>query len=245
MKAKARTRIRAALPACVMLATLAFAPYASADVVRILFNGTWGSGYADLTLEAPAPGDVIDPAKSPMAITGASGAFGGAAIIGVRPLDPAPVPPQEDPAKLPDSYSLFSIPGYGDHDGLSYDNLFYGNGSPAICYLLDGSLEYPFAGGLFDLMGVMFALDDGSFIDLWSFGDTAPDFFGPGWPGGLAYGMSVIQPTDDGGYEVLPGPPFATASIPEPNVLWLFGAGGLGLLAWRRPVEKKAKRRVG
>jgi hypothetical protein len=104
---------------------------------------------------------------------------------------------------------------------------------------VDGTPIYPFSGGFLDIMGVMFALDNGNFVDLWSFGDTAAGFFGPSWPGGLSYGISVIQPTAEGGYEVLTGPPFASASVPEPSFLWLFCAAVLGQLAWRRNVETK------
>ncbi|MGH8182870.1 MAG: hypothetical protein ACREPH_04335 [Rhodanobacteraceae bacterium] len=35
---------------------------------------------------------------------------------------------------------------------------------------MDGTLEWNFSGGFLDLMGVMFTLDNGSFVDLWSFG---------------------------------------------------------------------------
>lgn len=217
-----------------LLAMFAFGSNASADVVRINFSGAAGHGYADLTLQPAAPGDVVDPGKVPQAITHASGRFNGATITGVRAIDPAPPPPGE---VLPDSYSLFSIPEFGDHDGVSYSNLFYPTGSPLIC-LVDGTPLYPFSGGFLDIMGVMFALDNGDFVDLWSFGFTNPDFFFEGWPGGLWYGMRIIQPNGDG-YEVLNLPPFAHASVPEPDFFWLFGAALLGLFAWRRSAERR------
>ncbi len=232
MKTKKKGFIKGGMLAAAMLAMFAFGSSASASVVRIHFSGTVGSGYADLTLGGTDPADVVDASKQPLTITGASGVFGGVTITGVRDLDPTTAPGEV----LPHSYSLFSIPGHGDHDGISYDNLFYPNGSPLIC-LVDGTLVYPFSGGFLDLMGVMFTLDNGSFVDLWSFGDTAPGFFGPSWPGGLTYGMSLIQPKVGGGYEVLDAPPFASASVPEPNFLWLLGAAMVGLFAWRRRVE--------
>jgi hypothetical protein len=232
MSTKKEGFTRSRLLAAAMLAMFAFGTSASASVVRIHFSGAVGSGYADLTLGGTDPLDVVDPAKQPLTITGASGVFGGVTITGIRDLHPTTAPGEV----LPHSYSLFSIPGYGDHDGVSYDNLFYPDGSPLIC-LVDGTLVYPFSGGFLDLMGVMFTLDNGNFVDLWSFGDTAPGFFGPSWPGGLTYGMSLIQPKLDGGYEVLDAPPFASASVPEPNFLWLFGGAMVGLFAWRRRVE--------
>jgi hypothetical protein len=222
-----------------VLAMFAFASYASATVVRINFSGAMGSGHADLTLGATDPADVVDASKPPLTITDASGMFNGVTITGVHALNHAIPPPGE---VLPAAYSLFSIPGYGDHDGVSYDNLFYPYGSPLIC-LIDGTPVYPFSGGFLDLMGVMFELGNGDFVDLWSFGDTTPDFFGKGWQGGLTYGLKVIRPTADG-YEVLPGAPFAIASVPEPDFLWLFGAALTGLLLWRRASESRKVPRV-
>lgn len=227
MRGSIKTRL---LAGCALLAMVAFGSNANADVVRIHFSGAAGSGYADLTVGPAGAGDEVDPSHPPMAITGATGTFNGAAITGVQALNHATPPPGE---VLPDSYSLFSIPGYGDHDGVSYNNLFYLGGSPLIC-LVDGTPVYPFSGGFLDLMGVMFALDNGNFVDLWSFGvvDPAAGVFPP-FVSGLTYGIKVIQPTADG-YEVLPFAPFATASVPEPNFFWLFGAAVLGLFAWRR-----------
>lgn len=235
MSAKKQGVIKGSMLTAAMLIMVAFGSYASASVVRIHFSGTGGSGYADLTVGGTNPADVIDASKPSLTITDAVGVFNGATITGVLATNHAVPPPGE---VLPDSYSFLSIPGHGDHDGVSYDNLFYPDGSPLIC-LVDGTPIYPFSGGFLDIMGVMFALDNGNFVDLWSFGDTAAGFFGPSWPGGLSYGISVIQPTAEGGYEVLAGPPFASASVPEPSFLWLFGAAVLGLLAWRRNVETK------
>jgi len=237
MNIKMRVSFKARLLAgCALLAMFACGSNANASVVRIHFSGAVGSGYADLTIGAARADDVINPSHPPLAITDANGAFSGVAITGVRDIDHTTAPGEV----LPYSYSLFSIPGYGDHDGVSYDNLFYPGGSPLICFV-DGSLVYPFSGGFLDLMGVMFTLDNGDFLDLWSFGNTAPDFFGPGWPGGLTYGMKLIQPAAGGGYMVLDAPPFATASVPEPNFSWLLGAAVLGLFAWRRSAELRKK----
>jgi hypothetical protein len=225
------------LTAGAMLAMFALAPQARADVVRIHFSGAIGNGYADLTTGPARIDDVVNPGNVPVAITGAHGTFNGSAITGVRAIDHTTAPGEV----LPWSYSLFAIPGVGDHNGVSYDNLFYPTGSPLICFV-DGSLVYPFSGGLFDLMGVMFALDNGDYLDLWSFGNTAPNFFFDGWPGGLTYGMKLIQSDGNGGYFVDPNAvPFATVSVPEPNFLWLLGAAVLGLFAWRRSSEVRRK----
>lgn len=52
------------------------------------------------------------------------------------------------------------------------------------------------------------------------------------------------RPDGEGGYEALDLPPFAHASVPEPNCFWLCGAAVLGLFAWRRSSEKKRIRVV-
>lgn len=153
------SRLFAAGAAFVMLT---FATNAGASVVRIHFQGAVGSGYADLTLGPASSTDTVDPNHVPPAITDASGSFNGAAIPGVQPLDHATVPDGE--TLIPSSYSLFSIPGYGDHDGVSFDNLFYPDGSPMICFI-NGMFVFPFSGGFLDLMGVMFPLDNGGFLD--------------------------------------------------------------------------------
>jgi hypothetical protein len=229
------------LAAAAVLAMFAFGSYASATVVRINFGGTTGSGHADLTLGATNPADVVDASRPPLTITDASGMFNGMAITGVHALNHAVPPPGE---VLPAAYSLFSIPGYGDHEGVSYDNLFYPYGSPLIC-LIDGTPVYPFSGGLLDLMGVMFELDGGNLLDLWSMGDTAPGFFFPSWPGGLTYGMKMISPTTAGGYAVVSDESIGVAvAVPEPDYLWLFGAAVIGLFAWRRSVESRKAPRV-
>lgn len=220
----------------------AMAPGASANVVRINFGSLMGqgSGYADLTIGDTDPGDVVD-GSNPKTITGASGMFNGVAITGLFPIDPIPPPPGE--TKIPHAYSLFSIPGYGDHDGVSYDNLFYPDGSPQICYIEGVGWVYPFSGGFLDLMGIMFQMGDGSYLDLWSFGVTPPGFF-DGWQGGLLYGLKRILPDGQGGWVVPDMPPFAVAQVPEPGFLWLFGAGLLGLLVWRRSRTERAVNRI-
>lgn len=240
MNVKASVPIRSRLLMMVTaLAMMAFGATASANVVRINFSGLPGSGYADLTLEAATAGDTVDADHVPLAITGASGRFNGMAITGVRRLTNDLRP---DSDTMPASYGLLSIPGYGDHDGITYDNLFYATGSPMVC----PPDEYPFHGGMFDVLGVMLALDNGSFVDVWSFGVVDPTTGDlPPFVSGLTYGLKFIQPTADGGYAVLPGgpPPFplATVTVAEPASLWLFGAMALGFFAWRRSAETRKR----
>lgn len=242
------------LAAGAVLATLLAAPYAGAGTVRINFGGAAGSGYADLTL-APDPdaSSSYDPNVSnatptlsqwdPVGaqhITNASGSFNGSAIKGVLATNSGTPPPLPSPPggfeNLPKSFSwLTSSAGQN-----SYDNLFYLDGSPLVCP--PGSPPYPFFGGFLDIFGVMFALDNGDVVGLWSDGVTVPDAFGPGWPGGLTFGLAVYTPAVGGGYDQASSQfAGASAAIPEPGILWLLGAALLGLFVSRRTGQKRGR----
>jgi hypothetical protein len=245
-----------------MLAMFAFG-CVHASPVRINFSGSAGSGYVDLTL-APDPDaspsyvptfsqsdadnnispplSAYDPAGA-QHITGASGFFstGGStvAITGVIPTSPGFAPPGET---LPKSFSWL-VSDSGPH---SYDDLFYASGSPLVCPPV-GATPYTFYGGFLDIFGVMFALDNGGVVGLWSDGVVPANAFGPGMPtdAGVTYGLSVFTAADGGGYTDGPGQ-FAgvTAAVPEPNFMWLFGAGVLGLFGWRRNAESRRASRT-
>src|SRR6185312_5018520 len=247
--------------ATAMLAMFAFVPYAHSTPVRINFSGAAGSGYVDLTL-TPDPDastsyqptfnqsdadNHISPPLSPydpagaQHITGATGVFSDGtnnmAITGVIPTSPGVAPAGET---LPKSFSWL----FADGTPHSYDNLFYADGSPLVCPPV-GPTPYTFYGGFLDIFGAMFALDNGGVVGLWSDGVVPADAFGPGMPAGagVTYGLSVFAAAD-GGY-ALSSSQFAgvRASVPEPDFLWMFGAGVLGLFAWRRSAEsRKASR---
>lgn len=110
--------------------------------------------------------------------------------------------------------------------GYSYDNLFYPYGSPAIC-----AFDYPFSGGVLDIFGVLFNVNDAGTIytvDLWSNGVL------PG--AGLLYGASVAEGAvtiNDGangnGLYIS-----SFTATPEPGYVFLLGFGLLGLSFFRR-----------
>ncbi|MEO8746623.1 MAG: PEP-CTERM sorting domain-containing protein [Rhodanobacter sp.] len=243
-----------------MLVMLAFGPNAHAGPVRIHFSGNAGSGYVDLTL-APDPDastlyqpafnqneadhgispplSIYDPAGA-QHITGASGVFSNGtshvSITGVIATSPGLAPPGET---LPKSFSWLFAQGVPH----SYDNLFYATGSPLVCPPADDP-PYTFHGGFLDILGAMFALDNGDVVGLWSDGVVPPGLFGTS--GGLTFGLSVFTPSPDGGY-TLSSSQFAgvVATVPEPDFLWLFGTGVLGLFAWRRSAELRRTSRAG
>lgn len=246
------------LSAGAILGLLAFGPYAAASPVRIHFSGTYDSGsdsgtpfsgYADLTLQPdpkasstfptppdpPPAGPRPDPAGAQL-IVDATGGFSGHAITGVQPLNGASPSAGE---YLPGSFSalLASNAPHGD-PAVTFDNLFYASGSPLVCLNIDSNgnttIGYPFSGGFLDVYGVVFTLDNGDLLDLWSNG-VMP---GPG----LNYGAILFAPATQN-YQVLSSQfNGVRATVPAPRSIWLFGAGLLGLFAWRRSIEKKRVR---
>lgn len=229
--------------ALAMVGVLA-APCALATPVQIGFNGAGGSGHASLTVESDTTAG--DPAGAQV-ITNANGTFSDAniglenvSITGVlarnfaTPNDTVPSPGDDPlpfpPVPFPASYSKLSVlnpPGMDT--AITYDDLFYLDGSPRTCW------DYPFSGGFLDPYGVMFTLANGGFVDLWSDGVMSP--------GGLTYGFAVMLPNADPSGNWVSDFQFSgvRAAVPEPNFLWMFGASVLGLFAWRRSVETRKR----
>jgi hypothetical protein len=112
--------------------------------------------------------------------------------------------------------------------GFSYDNLFYpGGNSPAVCPPdpSDPAENYPFGGGLLDIYGLLFNVQGGYTVDLWSNG-VVPEL-------GLTYGVGDAL---DGTVESTFGEPFsgqsvdiAVAPTPEPSTFLFLGTGILGV----------------
>lgn len=253
------------LAAGAMLAMIAFGPSALANPVRISFSAPGASGEVNLTTAADSnmsssyqptytsgsSGTISssDP-EGAQYITDANGHFSdtalgitNASIVGVKTTSPGFPPPGET---LPASYSALGVPAFGppghQSTAVSYDNLFYAGGSPLVCPPV-GAHPYTFHGGFLDIFGAMFALNDNAghtfYLDLWSAGVTSPGFYFPTWPGGLTYGFNVIQKVD-GVYTVTASQPFGVAAaVPAPDFVWLFGAGLLGLFAWRLALERR------
>ena len=118
----------------------------------------------------------------------------------------------------------------GSGFGFSWDNLFYPAGnSPAVCpppLPGDPNGPYPFGGGLLDIYGVLFNVQGGYTVDLWSNGVI---------PGiGLTYGVGDSK---NGTVLNTFAEPFSGTSAavsasatPEPASLLLLGTGVAGLL---------------
>jgi hypothetical protein len=238
MNAKNAGFIKGGMLATVTVAMLALAPHVVATPVQIGFNGGGGIGHVSLTVgpDALAGATPGDPAKAQL-ITNASGTFsdtnvpsmGIASITGVLarnfaiPEDVADGAWQPGDLPFPASFSSFAV--VASPPAVTFDDLFYPGGSPSTCW------DYPFFGGFLDDYGVMLKLDNGGYVDLWSNGVM---------PGGLSYGFAVIMPISDTEFGVSDYQSSVRAAVPEPDLLWLFGAATLGLFAWRRNAEKRA-----
>jgi hypothetical protein len=220
-----------ALATVLVASTLA----AKADTYAFSFNGGGLSGSGIITLSnSPVPG-----VPGGYQITGITGMFTDSnananftgAITGLQTTS------------LPSGIGAdgtFIPPGsQADGYGFSYDNLFYPLGnSPAVCPPPapgDPHDPYPFGGGVFDIYGLLFHVEGGYSVDLWSNGVL------PGL--GLTYGVGdslngVVLNTYGEPFSG-PGVSVSTTSTPEPGSLLLLGTGMSGLIVG---LKRKIKR---
>jgi len=248
MKTGKRILVKAGLLAAgAVLVLPGLMPYAQATPVQIGFIGVGSTGHVSLTVgpDSYAGQPNGDPANAQL-ITGASGTFSDShlnisnvAITGVLARNfatPADVIDGDwQPGDVPFPYSFSELPVSDTNPPvITYSDLFYLGGSPQSCW------DYPFAGGMFDTYGVMFTLANGDVVDLWSDGSL---FVPTGTPVWLTYGFTVLTPDSSPEGFAIGDYQFSgvRAAVPEPDFLWLFGAGVLGLFAWRRSAETRER----
>lgn len=117
----------------------------------------------------------------------------------------------------------------------SYDNLFYPDGnSPLICPpdVPGDPPGYPFSGGVLDIYGLLFDVQGGYTVDLWSNGITPPTFSFVDYEADDAYNGTALHPENQDGDAV--SIDLTTSPTPEPGSLFLLGTGMLGVLGVAR-----------
>lgn len=224
--------------AAVLAAGLVLVPLtARASQIGFSFSGGGMSGSGVITFSNAAVPGVAGAYQ----ITGISGTFSdtvagfSGAITGLQSI------------ALPSGINndgTFVPPGTAaDGFGFSWDNLFYpGGNSPAVCPPPgpgDPEPPYPFGGGLFDIYGVLFNVQGGYSVDLWSNG-VVPGF-------GLTYGVgdSLNGTVIDTFGEPFSGMTVTVNETPEPSSLVLFGTGLAGLVVtWKRRIHANGMRRA-
>jgi len=145
------------------------------------------------------------------------------AIVG--PLQPV----KQDAPELgnlaaPKDFSRFAVAtGLGPQNNgfLTYDNLFWPNGSPPT------ASDYPLHGGILDIYGMMFEIGGGRVVDIWSNGDPAGTGVGP------IYGAAVA--TSATALDYVGGVTLA----PEPGTFAVLGGGLAMLVIRRRQIRKR------
>ena len=232
-----------------LMVAMAFGSPAQAHEVTFGFNG-FGITGSGLFSVAPnvAPPDPnpncgtagnnacrTDPAGA-FRVTGISGTFSdpsngisNAEITGLVPIKPANERDEVFDPKVPSSLSFFDF-GSGQEGAVSYNNLFFPDGSPIDC------TDFPYAGTFLDSFGVAFKVAGGYTVNLWGDGDLHG-------PGTTTYGIKVIQ-----GSELVAnhfdGVNATAATVPVPGSLALLGVGVLGMLSWRRRSDAAVPARV-
>lgn len=226
--------MNAKIPAlAALIAGMTFAAQARADTVSFGFWGGGFTGTGNLTVEPnvspPDPNPNCgqagqnpcrtDPAGA-WRITGINGTFSdaadgisNAAITGLIPINPAN---ERDPTFDPLVPASLSFVDYNPPSGfLSYNNLYFPNGSPIDCG------TFPFTGTFVDDFGMAFTVAGGYTVNFWGDGDLHG-------PGTTTYGIAVVQENQQLAY-VFDGLN-AAAPVPEAPTwaMMLIGLGGLG-----------------
>lgn len=210
------------LIAAPLVALLALSAPARADTYSFGVSGAGLSGTLTLSVSPdtvagdPAGAYTIDPNGISGVFSDSNVGISNAAITGlvpIAPVSPSPAPP------IPVSLSFLPVLNPPPFDtAVSYDNLFYPGGSPITC------TNYGLAGGWLDVYGLMFTLDNGDAVDLYSNGED------PNNP--LSYGAVVIALSANGNQVI--DSPFGGVALPEPVSAALLLAGLAGLVGARR-----------
>ena len=184
-------------------------------------SSAWGTGVNTPSATPPMFQGLGDPLNSYLVST-ASGSFSDA-VLGLVDVPIVGVVADqfslhfEPDQTIPYSFSWYlNVPG-----NLSYDELFYPDGAPQTCL----NVNY---GGVLDDYSLMFQLQNGDVVDVWSDGNTFPGSSATFYGAAVANADGVILDYHDNcvgqdcsGSLIL--------SVPEPSTWSMLGLGFLGL----------------
>jgi PEP-CTERM motif len=242
-------RIMAALP---VAGALTFAAHAEAATVNwhlseggVSAGGTFtiaadphsSSAFgtpANLVASAPGWVGVADPLGASI-ITNATGVFSDSALNIKNVAITGIFANNYAPHFAPDPTIPYSFSYYTSNPLVSYDNLFYVNGSPQTCSLPPGPPSFlppGNYGGNFDNYGVMLTLANRDYVDLYSNGDIQATQQGAEPVTLPPYGVVVIQ----NGTPDYTNAQSLAFSTPEPStwVLMTLGFAGVSFAGYRK-----------
>jgi hypothetical protein len=201
------------------MVALSFMSQARADLVQVTFSGPDVSGSLNLTYGAVTDSTYSDAFE----VTGISGTFTDSSL-GITNAQITSLiaitrdAPEAKNLLAPNDFSKFPVASGLNFGTLSFDNLFWPNGSPQT------ASDYTNFGGFLDIYGLLFSIGGNKVVNFWSNGDVTGT-------GAIDYGVAVAT-ADEALHYVDSG---VTATIvPEPASLALLGSGCLILLAGRR-----------
>jgi hypothetical protein len=237
--------IMTALP---MVGALTFAAHAHAQAYHLTFGGDGnvtgsititvgpdpysGAAFgtpANLVPSGPGFVGIADPLSASLITSVNGGTFSDAALGITNEAVTGLVANNYAPHFAPDHTIPYSFSYYTALDPkVSYDNLFYTNGSSPQTCTVPPPGNY---GGFFDNYGVMFTLANGDVVDLYSNGDIQAVGNPPVTPGPNFYGVVV----DVGGVPNYDSAGGLTLSIPEPSTwaMMVLGFASLGFAGYR------------
>jgi len=235
MVLRARARWCVILQAAVAAIGLAVPAASSAGTFVFDFAGPGVSGRIDLSYGPTTDAKYPSPGLPDVAyeVTAISGFFTdtnnglnivNAPITGLVPLnnlDPD-VDPKPENLLAPNNFSKFYIPIPSNARGrLTFDNLFWPNGSPATA---SGDDWATYKGGFLDVYGLMFNIGGGYAVNFWNVRDG--DY-------GLAVATSEADPAARTQHDYLGS---GVSVVPEPSTyaMVLAGLACVGYSMWRR-----------